>query len=89
MSGKEEFNCPHCNKQMLKWRVPVYSTWSSEFFYVCFNDDCPYFKKGWDVIQGSVNATASYRYRIDPETGHKGPLPVWSASALRDGIINE
>jgi hypothetical protein len=30
---------------------------------------------------------ASYRYRYNPENGAEGPLPVWSADALRDGIV--
>jgi len=85
---KSELNCPHCQMKMLKWRTPLHSTWSSEFLYVCFNDECDYYKKGWNVINKAVNATASYRFFIDPETGQKGPLPVWSPLALRDDIMD-
>jgi len=35
--------CPHCESRFRKWRVPDEATWDEEFFYVCFNDDCPYY----------------------------------------------
>ncbi len=40
-------------------------------------------------MKNKYNATASYRYRIDPGTGEKGPLPVWSKYALRESILQE
>jgi hypothetical protein len=79
--------CPHCGAQMKKWRVPLESTWPHEFFYVCFNDECPYFVKGWQTIWERQRAKASYRCRLDPDTGKCMPLPVWSYDALKDDII--
>ncbi len=40
-------------------------------------------------MQERYNVAASYRCRIDPETGETGPLPVWSLEALKDGILPE
>jgi hypothetical protein len=40
-------------------------------------------------MKDQYNATASYRFRIDPATGEKGPLPVWSKSAMRESILQE
>ncbi|MBZ4659791.1 MAG: hypothetical protein JG766_1714, partial [Desulfacinum sp.] len=48
--------CPHCGSRMKKWRTPDFSTWSAEFFFVCFNDDCPYFTRGWNQMQATVAA---------------------------------
>jgi len=79
--------CPHCGSQMKKWRVPVGSTWPDEFFYVCFNDACPYFASGWDHMWNQQKTRASYRCRLDPDTGKFVPLPVWSADALKDDIV--
>ncbi|MBC7359302.1 MAG: ogr/Delta-like zinc finger family protein [Desulfacinum sp.] len=81
--------CPHCGSRMKKWRTPDFSTWSAEFFFVCFNDDCPYFTRGWNQMQATVAASVSYRYRYDPATGYTGPIPVWSKDALKSGIIED
>ncbi len=74
---------------MLKWKTPPLSTWSTPWQWVCFNDQCPYYVRGWDWMLESQNVKASYRHRQDPQTGAGGPLPVWSAGAHRDSIIEE
>jgi hypothetical protein len=72
---------------MLKWANPDGSSWSGEFQYVCFEDDCPYYLDGWTWMQNQYNVAASYRCRLDPATGEQGPLPVWSPQALKNDII--
>ena len=79
--------CPHCLKQMKKWQPPDGSTWGDGFQYVCFNDECPYFRNGWKWMLDKYNVKSSYRHRYDPANGETGPLPVWSENALKDKII--
>jgi len=81
--------CPHCGQKMKKWKVPIASTWPNEFFYVCFNDACSYFVQGWEQIWEQTATKASYRCRLDPDTGKCAPLPVWSSDALKDDIIED
>ena len=83
----ETKKCPHCGQNLLKWMPPEESNFEQRHQLVCFNDECEYFISGWDWMKEKYNQHVSYRYRFDPETGEKGPLPVWSNTALKSGII--
>lgn len=78
--------CSHCGSPLSKWRVPDEATWSEEFFFVCFNDDCSYYKSGWDWMKEKYNQHASYRYAVNPVTEVELMIPVWSDSAARELI---
>lgn len=79
--------CPHCNQPMTRMTVPEMSKFDSPWIYVCFNDECGYYKRGWEWMESHFGSKTSYRHKHDPFTGEQGPLPVWSDSALRDHII--
>ena len=85
----EEAKCPHCNSKLKKWSVPYDSTWDVDYFLVCFNDDCPYFLRGWEWMMEKYNIKASYRYRVHPVTGKDGSLPVGNKNALKGDIIED
>ncbi len=81
--------CPYCGSEMKKWRPPLNSTWTAPFNWVCFNDECPYFVRGWDHIFKTQGVRASYRHMIDADTGVASPLPCWSYDAHKDQIIED
>lgn len=81
--------CPHCGHRLSRWQCPPQTCWEAEFQYVCFNDDCPYFVKGWQWMQEKFAVKSSYRHRYNPATGEIGPLPVWSYDALKSSIVPE
>ena len=87
MEREEPKICPHCQKPLKKWLCPTEASWGTEFQYVCFNDECPYFVQGWEWMSTRFNQNISYRFRLNPSNGEIGPLPVWSKDALRNSII--
>ena len=82
-------NCPHCGSELEKWLVPEEATWPEEFFWVCFNDDCSYYRNGWVWMKEQYNQHASYRYTVNPRTGTSLQIPVWSDSATREMIVED
>lgn len=69
--------------------MPVESSWTEEFFFVCFNDDCAYYQKGWTWMKEQYGHVASYRYMLNPITGASSMIPVWSDSATREMIVED
>ena len=79
--------CPECAEPMKRWATPSESSWEGGYLWVCFNDECGYFVRGWAFMEERFGRRASYRHSMDPSTGARAPLPVWSREALRDQII--
>jgi hypothetical protein len=63
---------------MKKWDPPSCSSWGGCLQYMCLNNECPYYVRGWEFTLKQRNVRASYRYRYDPRTGKSGPQPVFS-----------
>ncbi|MCJ7629282.1 MAG: hypothetical protein E4G90_03510 [Gemmatimonadales bacterium] len=88
MSDKSEA-CPHCGGSLTKWLVPDGATWDDEFFLVCFNNDCSYYKRGWEWMKEQYNQKASYRYALNPNNGANLMIPVWDSEATRQMIADD
>jgi SAM-dependent methyltransferase len=87
---KHTLRCPHCGERMLKWAVPdnpFEVTWDNDFMYICFNDACPYYVRGWDFMYREGNRGSSYRLMYNPEKDCCTPIPVPTPKALRESII--
>jgi hypothetical protein len=88
---KHTHQCPYCDSKMKKWAVPENPfevTWDNEFMYICFNDHCSYYVRGWDHIYQSTKRMASYRFMYNPDKDVCAPIPVPSPKALRESIID-
>ena len=81
--------CPHCGATLKAFQLPEAGGWDQPHHLACFNDDCPYYTKGWDWMMSQYEAKASYRYRLDPDSGCSSPIAVWSETALLDRIIEK
>jgi len=86
--------CPHCGQEMAIWECPPVSFsdglgWGTPYLYVCFNDDCPPYLKGWENIMEHYANVASYRCICDPMSGKMDSMPVFSSDGGRGYIIDE
>jgi hypothetical protein len=79
-------SCLHCGKELDAFELP--DAFDHEFDLACFNDECPYYVRGWTWMEEHYAVKASYRYRIDARTGFASPLPVWSETAIKDRILS-
>lgn len=87
-SATSHLYCPHCNQKLQPFELPEGSGWDGQIHLACFNDDCPYFERGWVWMKEKYAVNASYRYRVNPATGKDSPLAVWSRDAIRDRILD-
>lgn len=87
--SKDLTKCPHCGEALRAFALPDNTGWEEPFHLACFNDDCGYYRRGWDWMMEKFGVKCSYRFRLDPATFKDSPLPVWSATALRDRIIGD
>jgi hypothetical protein len=84
MTDATQATCPHCQAQLAFLELPDSS--DHPFDLVCFNDECPYYVRGWAWMEQQYGVKSSYRYRMDPRNGWASPLAVWSPDAMRNCI---
>jgi len=89
MSEKESRKCPHCGEPLKKWATPMNSTWTDDYHWVCFNDECPYFVRGWEFMEETRGIQCSYRYMCGQHGQQTGPLSVPHRQMGRAMIIED
>jgi hypothetical protein len=80
--------CPHCGAPLQPFELPDQGGWDIEFHIACFNDDCDYYRKGWEWMEEKFGVRSSYRYRLNPASGTASPLAVWSPDAIKSRILD-
>jgi len=92
--AQEKPLCPHCNKEMNLWETPPFSFsdglgWGAPYLFVCFNDECPLYVRGWDNIQENYAHNASYRCMCYPGQKNFECIPVFSPMGGTGQIIDD
>ena len=75
--------CPHC-KALMEQMDSRHLDWDSPYLWVCYNDECTLFKKGWDHMMQTVGQLVSYRCMIQPQNGQRGLIPAFSHLYLQE-----
>jgi len=86
--------CKECGQEMSLWEVPPVNFsdglgWGTPYLYVCFNDECPLYKKGWEDMKENYSQHASYRCMCYPGTEQYELMPVFSPMGGQGQIITE
>ncbi|MEW6108148.1 MAG: zinc ribbon domain-containing protein [Nitrospirota bacterium] len=86
--------CPHCGHNLNKWSTPSFNFadglgWCSTFLYVCFNDECSFFKNSWKHMYEVYGQEMGYRYMLHPDSGESSSLPVGGKDVMKGDIIDE
>ncbi len=87
---KDTLRCPYCDENLKKWEVPdnpFCQTWENDYMYICFNDECSYFERGWEHMRKNFDKTLSYRFMYNPSNNACMPMPAPSHRALKEGIM--
>lgn len=92
--AQEKPLCPHCNKEMNLWETPPFSFsdglgWGAPYLFVCFNDECTLYVRGWDNIQENYAHNASYRCMCYPGQKNFECIPVFSPMGGTGQIIDD
>jgi hypothetical protein len=87
-------HCPHCDKNMTLWEVPPINFsdglgWGTPYLFVCFNDECPSYKKGWEHLSQTMEAPASYRCINEPGQKNFEYMPVFSPVGAQGGMLDD
>ncbi len=85
--------CPHCNQKMSCCEAPPVHVgdglgWGSEVLYICLNDFCPLFLKGWEQIEAKYGHHSSYRYMRLPDSNESNVMMVGNSDAFKGSIID-
>lgn len=87
-------HCPDCEQAMTLWEVPPINFsdglgWGVPYLFVCFNDECPSYKAGWEHLRNSMEVPASYRCYVEPGRENFEYMPVFSPAGATAGKIDE
>ncbi len=85
--------CPHCNKKLTCCEAPQIHVgdglgWGSEVLFICLNDECSLFVKGFDYLEEKFGHRASYRYMELPGSKESNVMMVGNKNAFKGSIID-
>lgn len=86
--------CPHCKQTMSLCEAPPIHVgdglgWGSDVLFICLNDNCPLFLRGWDQIERRYGHHASYRYMELPGSPEGNCMMVGNADAFKACVVNK
>ncbi|WP_339132526.1 MAG: zinc ribbon domain-containing protein [Candidatus Electrothrix sp. GW3-4] len=90
---EEKHTCPHCKTELTLCHAPPMHVgdglgWGSEFLFICLNNECSLFTKGWEYIENQYGHVGSYRYMEIPNSKESYNMMVAGKSAFTGSIVD-
>ncbi len=90
---EEKHTCPHCKEDLKLCHAPPVHVgdglgWGSEFLFICLNDECSLFKKGWQHIEDQYGHSGSYRYMEIPGSVETYNMMVAGSAAFKGSEVD-
>jgi hypothetical protein len=91
--AQEKHFCPHCQARLSCCETPPFHIgdglgWGCDVMFVCLNDECPIYTKGWQHIEEQYGHAGSYRYMLLPGEKKGEVLMVGSQEAFTGCVID-
>lgn len=85
--------CPHCNQKMICCEAPQIHVgdglgWGADVLFICLNDYCSLFLKGWQHIENQYGHHASYRYMELPGSKEANVMMVGNKQAFTGSVVD-
>lgn len=90
---KEVKTCPHCDTKLFACEAPQVHVgdglgWGSDVLFICLNDHCSLFLKGWAHIENQYGHRASYRYMELPSSKEANVMMVGNKDAFKASVVD-
>lgn len=89
----EKHVCPHCQTELTLCHSPSIHVgdglgWGSEYLFICLNNECSLFVKGWDHIEHQYGHVGSYRHMELPNSKESFSMMVGGYDAFTGSIVD-
>ncbi len=86
--------CPHCKTQLSCCEAPQIHVgdglgWGSDVLFICLNDYCSLFLKGWEHVGEQYGHHASYRYMELPGSKESNVMMVGNKDAFKGSLVDK
>ena len=86
--------CPYCSRRMRMWECGemVFSCgagWGTPYLFLCMNDQCPPYVRGWESTRAHYGRCVSYRCIAFPDSENTELMMVMSSVDCLPGLIAE
>ena len=91
--AREEHFCPHCRQKLSCCDAPPFHVgdglgWGTDILFICLNDECALYAKGWQEFEDRYGHSASCRYVLCPGNDKGESMMVGGPDAFKGSEVD-